>query len=91
MAATLALSAESFVGRAEMVTGSYEISTGAYVETLHGARMVPTAEGMRATNPRRGKRVKAFSASLIGAFRLFPSSHIAHIRCCLMDDVERAA
>ena len=45
MAATLALSAESFVGRAEMVTGSYEISTGAYVETLHGARTVPTAEG----------------------------------------------
>ena len=57
MAATLALSAESFVGRAEMVTGSYEISTGAYVETLHGARTVPTAEGARATNPRGGKRV----------------------------------
>ena len=52
MAATLALSAESFVGRAEMVTGSYETSTGAYVETLHGARTVPTAEGARATNPR---------------------------------------
>ena len=50
MAATLALSAESFVGRAEMVTGSYEISTGAYVETLHGARTVPTAEGARATS-----------------------------------------
>ena len=48
MAATLALSAESFVGRAEMVTGSYETSTGAYVETLHGARTVPTAEGARA-------------------------------------------
>jgi len=57
MAATLALSAESFVGRAEMVTGSYEISTGAYVETLHGARTVPTAEGARATNPRGGKGV----------------------------------
>jgi len=52
MAATLALSAESFVGRAEMVTGSYEISPGAYVETLHGARTVPTAKGARATNPR---------------------------------------
>jgi len=61
MAATLALSAESFVGRAEMVTGSYEISPGAYVETLHGARTVPTAEGARATNPRRGKGVKRFS------------------------------
>ena len=58
MAATLALSAESFVGRAEMVTGSYETSTGAYVETLHGARTVPTAEGARATNPRGGKGVK---------------------------------
>ena len=58
MAATLALSAESFVGRAEMVTGSYETSTGAYVETLHGARTVPTAEGARATNPRRGKGIK---------------------------------
>ena len=58
MAATLALSAESFVGRAEMVTGSYETSTGAYVETLHGARTVPTAEGARATNPRVGKGVK---------------------------------
>ena len=58
MAATLALSAESFVGRAEMVTGSYETSPGAYVETLHGARTVPTAEGARATNPRRGKGVK---------------------------------
>ena len=57
MAATLALSAESFVGRAEMVTGSYEISTGAYVETLHGARTVPTAEGARATNPRGRKGV----------------------------------
>ena len=57
MAATLALSAESFVGRAEMVTGSYEISTGTYVETLHGARTVPTAEGAHATNPRHGKRV----------------------------------
>ena len=56
MAATLALSAESFVGRAEMVTGSYEISTGAYVETLHGARTVPTAEGARATNPRGGNK-----------------------------------
>lgn len=59
MAATLALSAESFVGRAEMVTGSYETSTGAYVETLHGARTVPTAEGARATNPRHGKRVNS--------------------------------
>ena len=59
MAATLALSAESFVGRAEMVTGSYETSTGAYVETLHGARTVPTAEGARATNPRRRKGVKS--------------------------------
>ena len=58
MAATLALSAESFVGRAEMVTGSYEISPWAYVETLHGARTVPTAEGARATNPRGGKGVK---------------------------------
>ena len=58
MAATLALSAESFVGRAEMVTGSYEISPGAYVETLHGARTVPTAEGARATNPRGGTGVK---------------------------------
>jgi len=57
MAATLALSAESFVGRAEMVTGSYEISPGAYVETLHGARTVPTAEGAHATNPRRRKGV----------------------------------
>lgn len=57
MAATLALSAESFVGRAEMVTGSYETSPGAYVETLHGARTVPTAEGARATNPRRRKGV----------------------------------
>jgi hypothetical protein len=57
MAATLALSAESFVGRAEMVTGSYETSPGAYVETLHGARTVPTAEGARATNPRCGKGV----------------------------------
>ena len=55
---TLALSAESFVGRAEMVTGSYETSPGAYVETLHGARTVPTAERARATNPRRGKGVK---------------------------------
>ena len=57
MAATLALSAESFVGRAEMVTGSYETSPGAYVETLHGARTVPTAEGARATNPRGRKGV----------------------------------
>jgi len=63
MAATLALSAESFVGRAEMVTGSYEISPGAYVETLHGARTVPTAEGARATNPRRGKGVKTLNRS----------------------------
>ena len=61
MAATLALSAESFVGRAEMVTGSYEISTGAYVETLHGARTVPTAEGARSTNPRLRKGVKVIS------------------------------
>ena len=59
MAATLALSAESFVGRAEMVTGSYEISPGAYVETLYGARTVPKAERARATNPRVGKRVKS--------------------------------
>ena len=59
MAATLALSAESFVGRAEMVTGSYEISPGAYVETLHGhgAQTAPTAERARATNPRRGEGV----------------------------------
>jgi len=65
MAATLALSAESFVGRAEMVTGSYEISPGAYVETLHGARTVPTAEGARATNPRGGKGVKSARITVI--------------------------
>ena len=65
MAATLALSAESFVGRAEMVTGSYEISPGANVETLHGARTVPTAEGARATNPRGGKGVNPFPPPVV--------------------------
>ena len=73
MAATLALSAESFVGRAEMVTGSYEISPGANVETLHGARTVPTAEGARATNPRCGKGVKvivSYSNFSIGILKM---------------------
>ena len=76
MAATLALSAESFVGRAEMVTGSYETSTGAYVETLHGARTVPTAEGARATNPRRGKGVNGQFPSVVSAcIAVFPATY----------------
>ena len=46
-----------------MVTGSYETSPGAYVETLHGARTVPTAEGARATNPRGGKGGNVYSTA----------------------------